>query len=78
MQGYKTFMIKVYKKERNPLGDLARDIEGDKGFPNRSDNKKEILTYLDYKGACVEAMVAFEKSWKVYAAYKKSVEEYEV
>ncbi len=78
MQGYKTFMVKVYKKERNPLGDLARDIEGDKGFPNRSDNKKEILSYLEYVGACPEAIDAFEDSWKVYSAYKKSVEGYEV
>lgn len=78
MQSYKTFMLKVYKKDRNPLGDLARDIESDKGFPNRSDNKKEILAYLDYVGSCVEAKEAFEESWKIYEAYKKSVKEYEV
>lgn len=73
MQSYKTFMLKVYKKEHNPLGDLARDIELDKNFPNRSDNKKEILAYLDDVRACIETEEAFKESWKAYKAYKKSV-----
>lgn len=77
MQGYKSFMLKMYKKEKNPLGDLAKDIEGDKDFPNRSDNKKEILNYLNYSGACDGALEAFEESWKAYESYKKSMNTYE-
>ena len=77
MLGYKSFMLKVYDKDKNPMGDLARDIKGDKDFPNLSVNKKEIQNYLDYSGACSGAIEAFEESWAVYAAYKKSEKEYE-
>ena len=77
MMGFKTFMIKVYPKDKNPLGDLARDIKDDKDFPNLSTNKKEIQMYLDYANACDGAKTAFETAWKAYAAYKKSVEGYE-
>ena len=77
MLGYKSFMIKVYERSQNPIGDLARVIKKDKDFPNRSDVKKEISNYLDYVGACDEAWEAFEESWKVYSAYKKSENAYE-
>lgn len=77
MLGYKTFIMKVYGTEKNPLGDLAKDAKADKDFPNQSSNKKEIQNYLDYIGACSGAMEAFEVSWKAYEAYKKSVKEYD-
>ena len=45
------WMMKKHLNTKAPVGDLARDMKGDKEFP-RDGNLDEILEYLESKGAC--------------------------
>ena len=64
------FILDNYIKEDSPIGDLARDIKGDKSFPKRCIDYSRIYSYLVGKGACNEAMEAFEECWKEYKAWR--------
>ena len=45
------WMIKKHINDHAPVGDLARDMKGDKQFPHDGD-KAKIQEYLDGCGAC--------------------------
>ncbi len=63
------WILKNYLGQKNPIGSLAKDLDGDTDFP-RNDDKKEIEDYLYECGACGECMTAFEKAWNEYQAQK--------
>jgi len=57
--------IAKYEKQDKPIGDLARDISGDKTFPNTNDCEV-ILDYLHSNNACDGAIEAFKSAWRRY------------
>lgn len=57
-------------KRDSPLGDLARDVSGDKEFPV-TNCKEDIETHLHRKHACHEAIDTFKTAWASYQAYQK-------
>jgi uncharacterized protein YozE (UPF0346 family) len=67
--------LKVFRREDNPVGDLARDVLEDPTFPKRATSREDILEYLKsgdrdknpMKGAaCRGALDAFDKAWEMY------------
>ena len=64
------FMTDNYIKEDSPAGDLARDINRDKSFPQDSMSRKEIIDYLKQNNACAECLETFKWCWKEYAFWK--------
>ena len=67
-----TWMMRNYKGDVSPAGDLATDMERDKeGFPRNGAGKFQgwhdlILRYLELQGACWECIEVFEECWKEY------------
>lgn len=59
--------IAKYEKQGKPIGDLARDIAGDKDFPDTNDCEI-LLNYLHTNGACDGALDAFKDAWHKYIA----------
>lgn len=59
------WIMKKHIKTKAPVGDLARDMQGDKEFP-RDGNIDEILEYLESKGACFGCLDACMEAWKEY------------
>ena len=55
-----------FLNEESPLGDLARDMKSDGGFPETNEIKK-IRGYLLYMGACYEALRAAEEMFEKYS-----------
>jgi len=39
---FKSWLIKNHLHDRNPVGDLARDVKEDKKFPSRTKNRERI------------------------------------
>lgn len=72
------FMMKNYKDAKEPKGDLARDMYGDRdSFPRNGKGKfegwrKVILNYLERNGACTECLDTFEEAWEEYVRCEKS------
>ena len=64
------FMTDNYIKENSPAGDLARDINRDKSFPQKSASHKEIINHLKQNKACTECLETFKWSWKEYVFWK--------
>lgn len=60
-----TWMMKKHLRTQAPIGDLARDMQGDKAFPHDG-SRDEIRSYLESCDACSECMYVFEKAWKKY------------
>lgn len=54
------WMIKKHINDHAPVGDLARDMKGDKQFPHDGD-KAKIQEYLDGCGACKDPQVLVEQ-----------------
>lgn len=59
------WMMKKHLKTKAPMGDLARDMKGDKEFP-RNGNQEEILEYLESQNACLGCMTACREAWAEY------------
>ena len=55
-----------FLNEESPLGDLARDMKSDGGFPETNEIKK-IGGYLLYMGACYEVLMAAEEMFEKYS-----------
>lgn len=55
------WMLKKHSNDHAPVGDLARDMKGDKQFP-RDGDKAKIQVYLEGCGACSGCIDAFELS----------------
>ena len=58
--------IEQFRKNDEPLGDLAHDIHFDPRFPSKSEDKNEILEYLNSRGAIPEAIKTFKEAWNLY------------
>ncbi len=54
--------IKQFEKSQSAVGDLARDMKEDGDFP-KSASLKEMLDYLDNKGACDGAIDALKDAY---------------
>lgn len=54
-------------KRKDPIGDLARDVRGDRGFPISDGTHDGIQTYLTYAGASTPAAKAFEQAWTEFS-----------
>ena len=59
------WMIKKHINDHAPVGDLARDMKGDKA---------RIQEYLDGCGACSGCMDAFEEAWAEYERERSRTE----
>ena len=58
--------IKKYENDNSLLGDLARDIQNDDRFPERSQAYHVIYNYLVGMNACETALITFQKVWNRY------------
>jgi len=69
---FKEWVLRHTGKD-SPLGDLARDVSGDRSFPEEN-TREAILVHL--KGptinACPEAVETFKRAWISYRAYEKN------
>lgn len=67
-----TWMMRNYKGDESPAGDLAADMYWDKDrFPRNGTGKfqgwhKLIRGYLETEGACPECLDIFEECWEEY------------
>jgi hypothetical protein len=56
------------KRGRNsPLGDLAKDIWGDREFPVAAKTRAEVEQYLGMRGAAPEAIKALKQAWTQFS-----------
>lgn len=67
------WMLKKHINDHAPVGDLARDMKGDKQFPHDGD-KATIQEYLEDCGACSGCMDAFEEAWAEYEGERSRTE----
>lgn len=63
------FMEK-YVEDNTPVGDLARDMRDDPGFPQLSSSKSVIKAYLSSANACDGAIEALDDAWALYDGTK--------
>jgi len=54
-------------KRKNPVGDFARDVKGDRDFPSSDGTRDGIRAYLERTGASMPAVRAFEKAWAEFS-----------
>lgn len=73
---FKTWLAR-YQNLDAPRGDFARDVLHDKTFPAEN-NYFVILDYLKSRGACKEAIRAFQMAWKSYERESRRMEMSEV
>lgn len=59
-------MMKSLTKFDTPIGDLARDICEDASFPKESTDKKELIAYLESRGAANAVIEVFNAAWDKY------------
>jgi uncharacterized protein YozE (UPF0346 family) len=56
-------------KRNDPVGDLARDVKGDRKFPIAEGSRQETWkAYLERSGAVPEAIRAFREAWREFQA----------
>ena len=55
-------------KRNDPIGDLARDVKGDRKFPIADGTRAGIEAYLERRGAVPEAIRAFRAAWREFEA----------
>lgn len=51
-------------KRNDPVGDLARDVKGDRKFPIAEGSRQVLKVYLERSGAAPEAIRAFREAWR--------------
>ena len=63
----KTFRVwlRRFEDDNNAIGDLARDIKDDNGFPT-TNKHNVILEYLYERNACYAALYTFQRAWDLY------------
>lgn len=61
---FKEWIIK-FKDVNLPIGDLAKDINSDKHFPNTKDHDL-MIEYLERSNAYHLAIETFERSYRFY------------
>ena len=65
--------LKKYESDKSYYGDFASDVARDFSFPVFA-NCKIIRTYLEHKGACDNALKAFNDLWLEYCREKGETE----
>lgn len=58
--------IEQFNEDDSPIGDLARDIQHDKEFPD-SEDYEELTDHLKNNGACSGAKNAFKEAYKIFS-----------
>jgi uncharacterized protein YozE (UPF0346 family) len=58
-------------KRKDPIGDLARDIESDPSFPRTSNSFETLRSHLIQMQAIPEALVALDEGWREFKAKRK-------
>lgn len=58
-------------KRKDPIGDLARDVESDSRFPRTSDSLEALHSHLMAMQAIPEALVALDEGWREFKAKRK-------
>lgn len=61
---YQWLLSQIDRDDR--VGDVARDVAADEGFPRESNQYKEIELYLGVIGACSAAIESFKEGWLEY------------
>ncbi|MFJ1971852.1 YozE family protein [Streptomyces sp. NPDC087903] len=64
-----TAWLKTHADESSAIGDLARDVSHDPGWPSRKGLPGQ-RTYLEECGAIPAAIEALERAWTRYEAYR--------
>jgi uncharacterized protein YozE (UPF0346 family) len=59
--------LELQVDRNDPVGDLAKDVAHDVGFPSSAKSKKIIRSYLAGAQASGSALEAFEAAWKEFA-----------
>lgn len=67
------YTTKKYIDADSPLGDFARDIQGDPFMRASKQKKFKILGHLYKEDACEEAIRAFETIWEEYTEVEDNV-----
>ena len=55
-------------KRNDPIGDLARDVKGDRKFPIADSTRAGVQDYLELRGAVPGAIRAFQDAWREFEA----------
>lgn len=53
-------------KRNDPVGDLARDVKGDRQFPFAESSRAILQAYLERSGAVPEAIRTFRDAWREF------------
>ncbi|WP_282793728.1 YozE family protein [Streptomyces sp. CC224B] len=64
-----TAWLKTHTDQRTAIGDLARDVSGDPGWPSGKGRQGQ-LDYLEECGAIPDAVETLERAWTEYEAYR--------
>lgn len=73
MTTFYKFMITKKITDESPVGDLARDMKADLTWPRTCKyiyDKNFLLNYLRRRGACSQALDAFEEAWDEYDKFR--------
>ncbi|MGW8327952.1 YozE family protein [Streptomyces sp. NPDC055897] len=67
-----TAWLKTHKGQQNAIGDLARDVSADPGWPSRRGRQGQ-LDYLDDRGAVRAAIDTLDRAWDQYEQYRAAL-----
>lgn len=73
MTTFYKFMITNKITDESPVGDFARDMKADLTWPRTCKyiyDKNFLLNYLRRRGACSQALDAFEEAWDEYDKFR--------
>ncbi len=62
---FKTWLVENHSKADTPVGDLARDVRLDPGFPHQGE-RRDLRNYLAECGVESDWLVSFEEAWRLY------------
>lgn len=60
--------IEGQKGRNDPIGDLAKDIWGDREFPVATRTRAEVQRYMEKHGAIPDAIKALKEAWREFSA----------
>ncbi len=64
-----------HTRRESPLGDLAADVQRDRGFPTDMDSLDRLKAYLSHKGAGSAVTQAASEAWRTYRRAVKRAQE---
>jgi len=64
----KTFLqwVQTQRDREDRMGDLARDVADDRGYPTGRRGRQAWHTHLAVRCACPEALEALDEAWNEY------------